>query len=393
MAKKVNLDPQMLLNGTGHGVLIFNAEGQLVHSNEAAHTMFDADMRHLREAGWEAASILFNTRISDMDRSLDAVRARALASDHPVRFRAYLSGEYVPCWAASLTGADSTLYTMLTIEQPDWDALSDIVGRYIDEVRASSQTTNGHAQLISQTLEHRKPGDTVETLSRKLAGFARIIHIHMHRLGELSGQMERFAAIRTDHVRDAVRKNTRQIKLADFIDNFIENIEDDSLADPETDLHGHRRRIKAAVPPGLMISASPNHLAPVLRDILRNAIMYSMKGTPIDLIAHASPKDNMVQIDIIDQGYGIRTSEIERVFMPFARARQPQIIGEFGYGLSLFLCKQETEAMGGRIWFTSEEGSGTTMSLKIPVWRAEYGETVPAPAFTSLISPSSSSGR
>jgi signal transduction histidine kinase len=59
------------------------------------------------------------------------------------------------------------------------------------------------------------------------------------------------------------------------------------------------------------------------------------------------------------------------VFKPFARARQPQIISEFGYGLSLYLCKMELAAMGGQIWFSGEDGVGTTFSVMLPAWRDE----------------------
>ena len=76
---------------------------------------------------------------------------------------------------------------------------------------------------------------------------------------------------------------------------------------------------------------------------------------------------------VIDEGYGIRASDSERVFLPFTRSRQPQIMGEFGYGLSLYLCKNEVEAMNGRIWFESEEGTGTTFSIKLPGWREASG--------------------
>jgi K+-sensing histidine kinase KdpD len=74
---------------------------------------------------------------------------------------------------------------------------------------------------------------------------------------------------------------------------------------------------------------------------------------------------------VIDEGYGIRAKEFERVFAQFQRARQPQIIGEFGYGLSLYLCKHEVEAMNGKIWFQSEEAVGTTFSFKLPAWRED----------------------
>ena len=67
----------------------------------------------------------------------------------------------------------------------------------------------------------------------------------------------------------------------------------------------------------------------------------------------------------------MRAKEFDRVFMPFQRARQPQIISEFGYGLSLYLCKHEVEAMNGRMWFESEEGVGSTFILMLPLWRDE----------------------
>jgi signal transduction histidine kinase len=73
----------------------------------------------------------------------------------------------------------------------------------------------------------------------------------------------------------------------------------------------------------------------------------------------------------VDQGYGIREKESGRIFAPFLRSRQPQVIAEFGYGLSLYLAKTEIEAMGGRMWFTSEEGVGSTFSFKLLLARDE----------------------
>jgi K+-sensing histidine kinase KdpD len=95
--------------------------------------------------------------------------------------------------------------------------------------------------------------------------------------------------------------------------------------------------------------------------------MYSMKATPVKIIASAL--GSMVQIDVIDEGYGVRAKEIDKVFQPFARARQPQIIAEFGHGLSLYLCKQEVEAMNGAMWFTTEEHVGSIFSIKLPRWQ------------------------
>jgi two-component system sensor histidine kinase SenX3 len=91
-----------------------------------------------------------------------------------------------------------------------------------------------------------------------------------------------------------------------------------------------------------------------------------MVGTPI--VIEARRVGQRVQIDVTDEGYGIRRREQERVFAPFQRARQPQVIAEFGYGLSLYLCRYEVEAMNGRIWYESEEAVGTTLSIMLPIW-------------------------
>ena len=92
------------------------------------------------------------------------------------------------------------------------------------------------------------------------------------------------------------------------------------------------------------------------------------------LRATPEPGGQHVRIEITDRGYGIREKEQDRVFAAFKRARQPQIIGVDGYGLSLYLCQAELAAMGGRIWFESEEGSGTTFGFLIPT--RSTGETV-----------------
>ena len=82
-----------------------------------------------------------------------------------------------------------------------------------------------------------------------------------------------------------------------------------------------------------------------------------------------SVSENYVQIDVIDQGYGIREKETRSVFEAFLRANQPHIVMEFGYGLALYLCKHEVEAMSGKLWFISEEKIGSTFSIRLPIWR------------------------
>jgi signal transduction histidine kinase len=360
------LQSQAVIDGLGQGVLIFDTANRLVMENQAARTILGADLKLIRSEGWKAAAVLFNTRLSDPDQSLDVIRAKALASERPVRFHAYRSGEHVPCWAAAIHGTGGEVYTMLTLDVPDWTALSELMEKYLDEVRDAVDSTAGHADLILQSVGRPKPNETVEQLGRRITGFARIIDIHMNRLGALTSLVERLEKVRTNIVRDEVRAGRRRLNLASFMEDFLEELDEHALADPESESQDFRRRLQTSIPADLAVIASPAHLAVILRDLLRNAIMYSLKAAPVYVVAHG--RDRTVQIDVIDEGYGIRASEAERVFALFMRSRQPQVIGEFGYGLSLYLCKHEVEAMNGRIWFESEEAVGTTFSLKLPAW-------------------------
>jgi signal transduction histidine kinase len=226
-------------------------------------------------------------------------------------------------------------------------------------------STRGHANLITQSVTRAKPDETNEKLGKRISGFTRVIDIHMYRLHVLTDLISRLERIRTGKVRELIQETARPFVLAEFLEDFLEVIDEIELVDPETDAHEHRRRIRTMIPPEIVVLCAPEYLAQVLHDVIRNAIMYSTRGSPINIVAYVS-WDKSVQLDVIDEGYGIRSADSERVFLPFMRTRQPQIIGEFGYGVSLYLCKHEVEAMNGRIWFQSEEGVGTTFSFKLP---------------------------
>ncbi|MCB9450892.1 MAG: HAMP domain-containing histidine kinase [Anaerolineaceae bacterium] len=367
-AKHLNF--QSVLDGLGQGVLIFNAENRLVGENLAVRSILGNDLSVIRAEGWTAAVTLFDARLDDPSQGVETMRQKALESARPVRFHIFRSGEYVSCWVA-MVHDDDDQYVMLTIDINDWTAISELMGHFRDEVQGAANATKGHTDLIIQSLRHLRPGETLEQLSRRVIGFTHLIGTHMHRLERLMLLLARLEAVRTGRLKESVNRELRKVNMADFMEDFIEGLDEVTLIDPETETQDYRSRLSVTVPDHLLVEAAPGRLTSVLHDILRNAIMYSMKATPIMIMVRQSPQGQTAQIDVIDQGYGVRAKEFDRVFEFFKRARQPQIIGEFGYGLSLYLCKHEVEAMNGKIWFESEEGVGTTFSFKLPIWQED----------------------
>ncbi len=362
-----HLDGQAVVDGLGQGVLIFDNNGRLVLDNLTARTILGTDLKLIRSEGWTAASVLFNSGQHDPEATIDAARKRSLDSAKPVRFHTYRAGEYIPCWAAAVQGKNGDVYTMITMETPDWSIINDLIGKFRDEVAEAVESTDGHINLINQSIKRLSPGATVETLNKRISGFTKLISTHMYRVGHLMELLGRLQALRTGNLMGSVRASRRHIELEEFIEDFLEDLDDVTLIDPESEEQDYRGRLSANIAAGVEIAASPAHLTTILRDLVRNAIMYSIKATPVKIVASA--QGNSVQIDIIDEGYGVRSKESDKVFQPFQRARQPQIIAEFGYGLSLYLCKHEVEAMNGGMWFKSEEGVGSTFSIKLPIWQ------------------------
>ena len=361
------LDASVILDELDHGVLIFDDRDHLVFDNAAARAILGANLVMVRAEGWRAMSMLLDTAREDQ-LSADEIRSRALRQLQPVRFHIYLAGTYTPCSATGIEGPEDRLYTLLTLHRPDWSALTELMSTFRSEARMSITSTRGHAELVKQVIAKRKETTTAAQLAQQVSGFAGIMAVHMYRLEVLVDLLERLEDIRTGNLQHIIRNNTRPLPLADFLEDFMEDMADSPLVEDPDPTVDYRDRIRLDVASGIIVAACKRHLTYVFRDLLRNAFMYSAPGTPITVRATPVTRTGTVQIDISDEGYGIRAREVSHVFTPFQRARQPQIIAEFGYGLSLYLVKMEIEAMKGRIWFDSEEGVGTTFSFKLPLW-------------------------
>jgi len=95
-----------------------------------------------------------------------------------------------------------------------------------------------------------------------------------------------------------------------------------------------------------MVEADPTLLEQAVVNILENAILYSPDNTAIEVAAYED-RSNVV-ISIEDEGKGIPSAELERVFDKFRRVEQPSDRGQ-GIGLGLAISKGFVEAQGGRI--------------------------------------------
>jgi len=102
-----------------------------------------------------------------------------------------------------------------------------------------------------------------------------------------------------------------------------------------------------------------------IQNLLENAIGYTKAGGKITVsLKH---REDKIEFSIKDTGVGIPKDQQARVFSKFFRGSNVIRLETEGSGLGLFITKNIIEAHGGRIWFESKEGEGTTFYFTLPI--------------------------
>ncbi|MBZ9569861.1 HAMP domain-containing histidine kinase [Patescibacteria group bacterium] len=112
------------------------------------------------------------------------------------------------------------------------------------------------------------------------------------------------------------------------------------------------------------IFVDPHQVEIVVETLLDNAIRYIEKGGLIEICL--GKKEENIFFKIKDTGVGIPQEDQKYIFQKFFRSKTTQR-GVAGSGLGLFISKSIIDRMGGKIWFESEEGRGTTFYFTLPI--------------------------
>jgi signal transduction histidine kinase len=145
---------------------------------------------------------------------------------------------------------------------------------------------------------------------------------------------------------------------------------DHCAAEIQPFINEKKQSLSLEVPAGpLPVQGDPVRLSQVLANLLSNASKFSPEGGGITV----SVKDDAdtIQVQVSDNGMGIRKEDLKRVFEPFAAIEKPTYVK--GTGLGLSVSKGLVEAHGGKIWAESPgEGKGVTFTFTLPKNSADH---------------------
>jgi signal transduction histidine kinase len=146
------------------------------------------------------------------------------------------------------------------------------------------------------------------------------------------------------------------------------------------------------------VVADPRKLRQAVANLVSNAVKFSPHGG--EVLVEVAREPGKLRYAVYDQGPGIRSGELERIFEPLyhAAARGGEEARQPGSGLGLPVARRIAEAHGGRVWVESpprtqpagqsRHYSGSKFALEIPVRPVEQASAPAgasgAPVGTSL---------
>jgi two-component system phosphate regulon sensor histidine kinase PhoR len=338
-----------VLDGMPDAVLVAGPDGSIVDGNAAATRLFGIRPSPERPVPFDDYVRTAAIRLADGS----ALTLEASATGRALR------GETVTAFEATLRAADGRELTVNVSAAPVRGshgeteaaviAMRDVTeAKRLDGLREEFMATAAHelktplavVKAYAQLMRKRGQGDPrgLDAITRQTDRLNRIVHqildVARFRAGAGDLRRERFdlAALTAEVVARMQRAAGGRLSLE----------------------HGPAE-----------VVADRERIAQVVESLLENALRFSPAGGPVE--ARVARDAREVVVSVRDRGVGIPADRQPRVFERFYRAHAGTAEDYGGLGLGLDVSREVVERHGGRIWFESEEGRGSTFSFSLPV--------------------------
>jgi two-component system, NtrC family, sensor histidine kinase HydH len=226
------------------------------------------------------------------------------------------------------------------------EELSRLTGELAHEIRNPLSTIKVNLKLVHEQLEQSdvaRNGDVARAV-RKLA----VIQEETDRLDAILAGFLRYIG---KPELQAVRSDINQV-VADMVDFYL----------PQAYNSGVTLRRGLARDPLIC-----NVDAAMLKQALLNLFINAQQAMPQggDLIVRTDRQSSRAVIEVSDTGCGIPEAALSRIFEPY-RSSKPK-----GTGLGLATVRKIIEAHGGSISVASEQGKGTSFTIRLPLLAEE----------------------
>ena len=277
------------------------------------------------------------------------------------------------------------------------DRLTEQNGLLAEQARQLQQHLDREQNAVAELRElNRMKSEFVAVASHELRtplttiiGYAKTL-----RRPEFTGD----AALREEFLATMERQGDRLLRL---VENLLaaSNVEHDrkALSLDSVDLsdlirgavealgaNASRVRLEVASDIPVLITDG-DKLTRILTNLLDNALKYSPPASASEV--HATRSGEWVSIEVRDQGIGIESAELGRIFDRFYQADSSPTRSFNGVGLGLSLVKELVEVLGATIEVSSDPGVGSVFTVGLPFMHPSV-EAGSFPTLTDLVASS-----
>ncbi|TPG14079.1 sensor histidine kinase [Pedococcus bigeumensis] len=217
---------------------------------------------------------------------------------------------------------------------------------FVANVSHELKTPVGGLGLLAEAIQDAK--DDPEAVER----FASRMQVESHRLAQLVKEI-------VDLSRLQVADTLHEPRLVDVTAAVHEAIDYSRVGADAKQIE-----IAEACAPDLKVFGDEDLLVTAVRNLVGNAVNYSEAGTRVAVGGRLVGE--MVEITVTDQGQGIPADEQGRIFERFYRVDDARSRATGGTGLGLAIVKHICANHGGDVDVWSEEGRGSTFTIRLP---------------------------
>lgn len=199
--------------------------------------------------------------------------------------------------------------------------------------------------------------DGVADTPEKLDRYIKTIYTKANDMSSLVDELSLYARIDNN----SVPYNFNVIGIDDYFSDCIEELTF------ELEIKNIKLLYENLVAPECKVIVDTEQLKRVIHNIVGNAVKYM--GKPEGVVkVRVTDLEDMVQVEISDNGCGIAKKDLPNIFERFYRADASRNSKQGGSGLGLAIAKKVIEEHGGSIYATSEVSVGTSIIFTLMKW-------------------------
>jgi Na+/proline symporter/signal transduction histidine kinase len=231
----------------------------------------------------------------------------------------------------------------------DLDRLKDeFISTVTHELRTPLTSVRSLAEIL-----HTNPG--IEKDQHK--SFTGIIIKESERLTRLINQVLDYEKIESAQMDWVITSTDMTEIIKDAVASTRQLVEDKNIT-IDYELNDH--------PPP--ISGDRDRLVQVIVNLISNAVKFcDAERGKINI--RLTSNDKEVQVDVQDNGIGIKAEDQDKIFKKFQQVKDPARGRPYGTGIGLTISKRIIDFHHGKIWVESQPGMGSTFSFSLPTTR------------------------